>query len=216
MTVGREDGTADALGQLRTSHADREEAVAVLQAAFVHGRLTKDEFDQRVGQAFASRTYAELGVLTADIPGWVTLARPPAKEAGQPGRMLDFKTAARVGAVGASPSVASAAIVIMQSSGVSAVAGVLFVGLTGVFVAGLLTALLMLLSWAVRRSQRRPARRPPAGPAGLPPKRRPPARQLPSARPGPWQVAEAGWSRLPGTRVSPVQGLGGVLGMGSC
>ena len=30
--------------------------------------LTKDEFDQRVGQAFASRTYAELAALTADIP----------------------------------------------------------------------------------------------------------------------------------------------------
>ena len=33
----------------------------MLKAAFVQGRVTKDEFDARVGQAFASRTYAELG-----------------------------------------------------------------------------------------------------------------------------------------------------------
>ena len=32
------------------------------------GLLTKDEFDLRVGQALASRTYADLGALTADIP----------------------------------------------------------------------------------------------------------------------------------------------------
>jgi hypothetical protein len=154
VTAGREDGTARALGQLRTSHAEREQAIDVLKAAFVQGRLTKDEFDLRVGQVFASRTYAELGALTADIPGWVTKAQPPAKHAPEPGKALSFKTAARVGAVGASPSVASAAVVMTQSSGVSAVTGVLLVGLTGLFVAGVLAGLLMLLSWAVRRSQR--------------------------------------------------------------
>ena len=68
MTAGREDGTAGALGQLRTSHADREQAIDVLKAAFVQGRLTKDEFDLRVGQVFASRTYAALDALTAGIP----------------------------------------------------------------------------------------------------------------------------------------------------
>ena len=67
--------------------------------------------------------------------------------------MLSFKTAARVGAVGAFPSMASA-VVVVQSSRVPAVAGGLLVGLTGLFVAGLLTALLMLVSWVVRRSQR--------------------------------------------------------------
>jgi hypothetical protein len=47
-------------GHLRTSHVDRERAMEMLKAAFVQGRLTKDEFDLRVGQALASRTYAEL------------------------------------------------------------------------------------------------------------------------------------------------------------
>lgn len=190
MTAGRGDGTAGALGPLRASHADREQAIGVLKAAFVQGRLTKDEFDLRVGQVFASRTYGDLDALTADIPDWVTSVQPPAEHAPEPGKMLSFKTAARVGAVGASPSVASAAIVVMQSSTVPAVAGVLLVGLTGVFVAGLLAALLMFLSWVVRRPQRRHAQGPPSGPPGLASKRQAPTRQLPSARHNPWPMAK--------------------------
>jgi hypothetical protein len=54
--------------RLRASHADREHVVDTLKAAFVQGRVTKDEFDARVGQAFASRTYAELAAVTADLP----------------------------------------------------------------------------------------------------------------------------------------------------
>jgi len=192
VTAGREDWRPGAPGQLRTSHADREQAIDVLKAAFVQGRLTKDEFDLRVGQVFASRTYADLGALTADIPGWVTSAQPSAEDAREPGRVLSFKTAARVGAVGASPSVASAAVVMMQSSGVPAVAAVLLVGLTGVFVAGLLAALLMFLSWVVRRSRRGAPQGPPSGPASLASQRQAPARQLPSARHGPSQMAIAG------------------------
>ena len=42
--------------------------IEALKAAFVHGRLTKDEFDTRVGQALSARTYADLSALTADIP----------------------------------------------------------------------------------------------------------------------------------------------------
>ena len=192
MTAGREDWSAGALGRLRTSHADREQAIRVLKAAFVQGLLTKDEFDQRVGQAFASRTYADLGALTADIPGWVSSAQSSDEHAHEPGRVLSFKTAACVGAVGAGPSVASAAAVMMQSSGVPAVAGVLLVGLTGVFVAGLLAGLLMFLSWVVRRPRRGPAQGPPSGPAGLASTRQAPTRQLPSARHGPWHMAVAG------------------------
>jgi hypothetical protein len=197
VTAGREDGTAGARGQLRTSHADREQAIGVLKAAFVQGRLTKDEFELRVGQALASRTYADLDALTADIPDGVTSAEPSAEHAHEPGRVLSFKTAARVGAVCAVPSMASAAAVLAQSSGVPAVAGVLLVGLTGLFVAGLLAALLMLLSWVVRRSRRGAAQGPPSGPAGLASRRRAPARQLPPERSDPWQMAEAARSRPP-------------------
>ena len=184
MTAGREDGTAGALGQLRTSHADRAQAIDVLKAAFVQGRLTKDEFDSRVGQVLTSRTFADLDTLTSDIPDGVSNAEPPAERAAAPGRVLSFKTAARVGAVGAVPSMASSAAVLAQPSGVPAVAGLLLVGLTGLAVAGLLAVLLMLLSWIVRRSQREAAQGPPSGPAGLASRRASPARQLPSARRG--------------------------------
>jgi hypothetical protein len=216
VTAGREDGTAGARGQLRTSRADREQAIDVLKAAFVQGRLTKDEFDLRVGQVFASRTYADLGALTADIPGWVTSAQPSTEHAREPGRVLSFKTAARAGAVGAIPSMASAAMVVLQSSGVPAAAGGLLVGLTGLSVAGLLAALLMLLSWVVRRSQRGPAQGPPSGPAGLASKRQAPTSQLPSARHDPWHMAEATLNRLPCMRVGPVQGRSDVLAVDSC
>jgi hypothetical protein len=58
--------------------------IDTLKWAFVQGMLTKDEFDVRAGQAFASRTYAELAALTADIgPGPIAAPspRPPARPA---------------------------------------------------------------------------------------------------------------------------------------
>jgi hypothetical protein len=54
-------------GRLRASHADREQVIGALKAAYVQGMLAKDELDLRVGQAFASRTYADLAALTADL-----------------------------------------------------------------------------------------------------------------------------------------------------
>ena len=40
------------------SHGEREQVIGALKAAFVQGRLTKVEFDARVGQALTSRTRA--------------------------------------------------------------------------------------------------------------------------------------------------------------
>jgi len=77
VTAGPGDqGAADAAarGRLRASHADREQVINVLKAAFVQGRLAKDELHARVDQTFASRTYAELAAITADLPAG--LARP--------------------------------------------------------------------------------------------------------------------------------------------
>ena len=67
---------------LRASHADREQVIEVLKAAFVQGRLAKDEFDLRVGQVLASRTYADLNALTAGIPAGLTRTQSsdPARE----------------------------------------------------------------------------------------------------------------------------------------
>lgn len=66
-------------GRLRASHADREHVVDTLKDAFVEGRLTKDEFNSRVGHALESRTYADLALLAADLPATRPAARPPRK-----------------------------------------------------------------------------------------------------------------------------------------
>jgi uncharacterized protein DUF1707/uncharacterized protein DUF4190 len=55
-------------GNMRTSSADRERTVDVLKTAFVEGRLTQEECEERAEQAFSARTYAELDTLTADLP----------------------------------------------------------------------------------------------------------------------------------------------------
>jgi hypothetical protein len=76
VMMGPDEGTLAGRGHLRAAHADREQAVTVLKAAYAQGRLTKDELEARVGQAFASRTYAELAALTADIPADSPAASP--------------------------------------------------------------------------------------------------------------------------------------------
>ena len=79
MTTGPGDQTAAGAaghGRFLASHTDREQVVDTLKAAFVEGRLTKDELDARAGQAFAARTYADLAALTADIPAGPTGTRP--------------------------------------------------------------------------------------------------------------------------------------------
>jgi hypothetical protein len=69
MALGQgEPGSAGSFGDMRTAAADRERAVDVLKAAFAEGRLDRDEFANRVGRAYGSRTYAELACLTGDLP----------------------------------------------------------------------------------------------------------------------------------------------------
>jgi hypothetical protein len=58
------------------SQADREQAIATLKTAFVQGRLAKEEFDARVGEALAVRTHAELAALASDIPAGIAAAPP--------------------------------------------------------------------------------------------------------------------------------------------
>jgi Domain of unknown function (DUF1707) len=66
--TGPDEGGLAGRGHLRAAQADREQAITVLKAAYAQGRLTKDELEARAGYAFASRTYAELAALTADLP----------------------------------------------------------------------------------------------------------------------------------------------------
>jgi hypothetical protein len=53
---------------MRAASADRERAVDVLKAGFTEGRLTQDEYNERISQAYAARTYGELAAITADLP----------------------------------------------------------------------------------------------------------------------------------------------------
>jgi hypothetical protein len=76
--TGPDEGTLAGRGHMRAAQADRERAVTVLKTAYAQGRLTKDELEARVGQAFESRTYAELAALTADIPADSPIAAGPA------------------------------------------------------------------------------------------------------------------------------------------
>ena len=66
--TGPDEGGLAGRGHMRAAQADREQAITVLKAAYAQGRLTKDELEARAGQAFASRTYAQLAALTADLP----------------------------------------------------------------------------------------------------------------------------------------------------
>ncbi len=70
---------------MRAATPDRERAVDVLKAGFAEGRLTQEEYNLRMGQAYSAKTYGELAALTADLPAgamptaWpVPMYQPPA------------------------------------------------------------------------------------------------------------------------------------------
>ena len=122
----RPESRAQAAAGLRASRADRERVIDLLKASFVQGRLDRDEFDARIGQAVASRTYGELAAVTADIPAELTAAlprRPPV----QARRRIPFNTAITGGACMAGVVNAGMVAVLLSQS---PVAVVLFVVLT--------------------------------------------------------------------------------------
>jgi hypothetical protein len=67
---------------IRASDADREVVVEALREAFTEGRLTLDEFDDRMSAAYAGRTWGQLRELTVDLP------TQPVLGADVPGRQL--------------------------------------------------------------------------------------------------------------------------------
>ena len=54
--------------EMRAGDADREHLVEQLREHHAAGRLTLDEFEERMAQAYAAKTYGELRVLTRDLP----------------------------------------------------------------------------------------------------------------------------------------------------
>jgi len=54
--------------EMRASDADRDRVLDVLRAAVGEGRLTADEFEERVQAVLSARTFGELAAFTADLP----------------------------------------------------------------------------------------------------------------------------------------------------
>ncbi len=186
-------GTGDR-SLMRVSDAEREQAVAVLKAAFVQGRLTQDEFASRVARAFASRTYGDLEALTADIPAMPAKAPPP-----EPARQPNSKQLIQRGtAVGAAAGFVIPAVVATAVNG-DPVVGVIAGALLSVFITVLLAGFLTLLSWVFERdSGRQAAQGPPPGAHGK--AYQPPASAGPAGSPAqlsqePPHAAEAGRGR---------------------
>ena len=123
--------------------AGREQVIAALKTAYVEGRLTREEFDLRVGQALA--ICAELDALTADIP-----AAPPAVAARAAlAREAANKKMIKQGTAG----VAGSTFVLVTALGAphSPALAVIVAALLTCFVTVLAAGLLTLLSWAMDR-----------------------------------------------------------------
>lgn len=77
---------------MRASDEDRYRVVAALHQHTTAGRLTLEEFSERVRAVYAARTLAELAAFTRDLP-----AEPaPPRPAGDGGRHLAIAFAVAV------------------------------------------------------------------------------------------------------------------------
>ena len=146
---GNEMAAAASRGHLRASHADREQVIAVLKAAFVQGRLTKDELDARVGQTFAARTYTHLAAVTADLPPGLITAPPPGKPARARARPSLGKAVAGATLIGLPPTMVAATF--LTGSEPLAFASALVV--VFFFMAWMVAGAQMLVNWHDKRSR---------------------------------------------------------------
>jgi Domain of unknown function (DUF1707) len=188
-------------GRLRASHADREQVICTLKAAFVQGMLAKDEFDLRVGQAFTSRTHADLAALTADIPPGLAAGQP--RQTARDSASMKTVTAVTCGSAAFASMVTAVAVAIHgdSSNGERLVALAVLVP----FAVMVVTALVLFHAWLERRAGRRSALGPPPGAGGQASQRSVPAHpagQLPQTRRAPRQAG----GRNPGGTVSHRRG----------
>jgi Domain of unknown function (DUF1707) len=187
-------------GRLRASHADRELVVSALKAAFVQGRLTKDELDARMDLAFTARTYTDLAVLTADLPPGLAAAEPlqPTRPRGEqpvvrPGRAIAMATTAYAG-------LCAYGLLLTPHGGDNTAALPLIFGGFVVYLGILLICVsAILISRQDKRSSGQPPRRPNAGgpPSRGLPRAGPGGGHVPPAEPGHWPTAKAARKRRP-------------------
>src|SRR5215468_4048609 len=74
--------TPEHLPQVRVSDAERDAVVARLNDATGEGRLTLEEYTERVGAALAAKTRADLDMLLADLPAHPSTQPRPAPAQG--------------------------------------------------------------------------------------------------------------------------------------
>ena len=204
-------GGAVGRGRLLASHADREQVIDTLKAAFVQGLLTKDEFDLRVGQTLGSRTYAELAAVTADIPGRPIGAQLPPKRAQAQARAAG-NTAVKSGVCTLMTLILAASTSAAVSGRDAALIMALFLMGIGVIVAVIVALLVAGIRMLESRDRKRssgqlPPRSSPG--AGGQASRRPasgaPAGQFPQVDHGQQHTAEAARSDLAGLQSSGSQ-----------
>jgi hypothetical protein len=200
-TVGR--------GRLLASHADREQVIDTLKAAFVQGLLAKDEFDLRIGRTLGSRTYAELAAVTAGISGRLIGAQLPPKRAQVQAR-APGNTAVKSGVCTLTAVIVAASTSVAAFSGLGAA---LIMALFLMGIGGIIAVIVALLSAGIRLlespHQKRSSGPPPPrsspgadGQASPRPASGAPAGQFPQVDHGPQHTAEAARSDLAGLQWS--------------
>jgi hypothetical protein len=84
-SVDAEDHVANG-PDLRIGDADREAMAARLREHYAQGRLTLEEFNERIDAAFAATTQSQLSSLTRDLPRLAAPSAPPPAVAAGAGR----------------------------------------------------------------------------------------------------------------------------------
>ena len=147
MSMPRDDIAADPAGHGRRGawHADREQVIEVLKTAFVQGRLTKDEFGTRIGQALTSQTYAELTKVTAGLPAGPAGARPPRQLARTRPR-LSMNAVLSAGAFAMLAALVGMMAAVVSRSAIAVISVAVIIAILGVLAFGAL----MVASWRGR------------------------------------------------------------------
>ncbi|MEU9835424.1 DUF1707 domain-containing protein [Streptosporangium sp. NPDC048047] len=81
---------------MRASDGDRDRVAAALREHYAQGRLSTEEFDERLEQLYTSKTYGELARLTSDLPD-VDLRSLPEPASRQPERRTKAKSGKKSG-----------------------------------------------------------------------------------------------------------------------
>jgi hypothetical protein len=71
---------------LRAGDADREAVIEFLRAHVADGRLSMEEFEDRVALVWMARTFGDLDRITDDLPAPAAASSPPRPRAGPPVR----------------------------------------------------------------------------------------------------------------------------------